>query len=339
MVDEARSGKAATQPESPEATFIKYEMDDEDVAIPFLGGKPPPSASPDAKRKLQESNDHSPSIELDAIPDVSADVVAKAKKDRKARELKKKLDKKPVLQTAQDRAEYERHLQDVEILAEELGGMQTHQGDKDKGKGKEKDVEGDVDMKGTPTAEPDKKDGRLYLFQFPPVLPELYDPTKDKPPTPAEIKAKELEEAREKERLAEAAKKAEKGKGKSAKATDPGAEQVEKDIKVEAEPPMTPEQKKQKEEEEKRKRRQGFVKEEGHIGKLIVRASGRVELCWGGTNLLVGRGVDAGFLTTGVVVDSQERGPPGGGAPEGKAMSMGQIMGKFVVTPDWQKMT
>ena len=81
-----------------------------------------------------------------------------------------------------------------------------------------------------------------------------------------------------------------------------------------------------------------MVQEEGWIGKLIVRESGRVELCWGGTNLLVGRGVDAGFLTTGVMVDMIEKGPPGGGAPEGKALSMGQVMGKFVVTPDWDKM-
>jgi DNA-directed RNA polymerase III subunit RPC4 len=38
------------------------------------------------------------------------------------------------------------------------------------------------------------------------------------------------------------------------------------------------------------------------------------------------------------MVDMIEKGPPGGGAPEGKAMSMGQVMGKFVVTPDWERM-
>jgi DNA-directed RNA polymerase III subunit RPC4 len=38
------------------------------------------------------------------------------------------------------------------------------------------------------------------------------------------------------------------------------------------------------------------------------------------------------------MVDMIEKGPPGGGAPEGKTLSMGQVMGKFVVTPDWEKM-
>ena len=90
--------------------------------------------------------------------------------------------------------------------------------------------------------------------------------------------------------------------------------------------------------EEVKKGHPPYVNEEGWIGKLIVRKSGRVELSWGGVNLLVGRGVDAGFLTTGIVVDSIEKGPPGGGAPEGRALSMGQIMGKFVVTPDWEHM-
>jgi len=88
-----------------------------------------------------------------------------------------------------------------------------------------------------------------------------------------------------------------------------------------------------------RKKKDDFVHEEGWIGKLIVRESGRVELDWGGTHLLVGRGAEAAFLSNALVVDGIERGPPGGGAPEGKATSMGQVMGKFVVTPDWEKST
>ncbi|KUJ10058.1 uncharacterized protein LY89DRAFT_787708 [Mollisia scopiformis] len=332
-IDELRSAKATriNEPSSPKATFIKYEVDDGDMQMSFRSGKPPPSASPDAKRKLQESNAFIPPIELDTIPEGSAEANAKAKKEQKQRTATKKADKKPVLQTAQDKAEYERHLQDVAILADELGGLQGNL--RDIGKGK--DVEGDVEMGGT-LAEDDKKSGRLYLFQFPPVLPELYNPIHGKPKSPAEVKAEELAKAEEEKKAAEAAAKAEaKGKSKS-KAADTNTDAVE--IKVETTPALSPEDRKKKEEEEKRKKRQGFVKEQGYIGKLIVRESGRVELSWGGTSLLVGRGVDAGFLTTGVVVDSQERGPPGGGVPEGQAMSMGQIMGKFVVTPDWQKM-
>lgn len=338
-IDELRSGKsgkAGTIADgSPKATFVKHELDDDgDMLMSFGDGKPKPSASPDAKRKLQETNAAVPPISLDNTPEVSEEAVAQAKKDRKQRQVKKKADKKPVIQTVQDREEYDRHLEDVAILAEELGGLQGNL--RDTGKGK--DAEGDDQMTGAATDDViDKKSGRLYLFQFPPVLPQLYNPIDGKPDIHGTFKEEDVEKVELEKKTAEATAKAEsksKGKGKATEAPAAGVE-----VKIESSTVLTPEERKKKEEDEKRAKRQGFVREEGYVGKLIVRESGRVELSWGGTSLLVGRGVDTGFLTTGVVVDSQERGPPEGGAPEGKAMSMGQIMGKFVVTPDWQKMS
>jgi DNA-directed RNA polymerase III subunit RPC4 len=331
-IDELRSATSARRgSSSPKATFIKHEIDDDegDMNVSFRVGKPPPSASPDAKRKLRESDAAIPHIELDATPEATAETAAKAKRAQKQRKAKKHVDKKPIIQTIEDRAEYERHMEDVAILANELGGLQGNL--RDKGKGV--DVDGDVDMGEGAAEVEDKKSGRLYLFQFPPVLPELYNPAHGIPKKPAEIRAEQLEKEEEERKKKEAALKPTKGKGKAPATTEP------ENMKFEAEPVIPLEERKKTEEEEKRTKRQGFVKEEGYIGKLVVRESGRVELCWGGTSLLIGRGVDAGFLTTGVVVDSQERGPPGGGPPEGRAMSMGQIMGKFVVTPDWQKMS
>ena len=75
-----------------------------------------------------------------------------------------------------------------------------------------------------------------------------------------------------------------------------------------------------------------MVKEEGFIGKLVVRESGKVELSWGGTSMVLGRGVSANFLSTVVVTENKAE------DPEGVAIGMGQVMGKFVVTPDWEKM-
>jgi DNA-directed RNA polymerase III subunit RPC4 len=101
-----------------------------------------------------------------------------------------------------------------------------------------------------------------------------------------------------------------------------------------------------------KKERKKYVDREGFIRKLIMQESGRVDLDWGETRMLVGRGIPTGFLTTGVLVDPLEEdrrhadkrwgGAFGGGSlkptHEGKTTGMGEIMGKFAVTPDWEGM-
>ena len=341
-VDELRSSRAPAKGKVSKGTFEDLEATEARIKtepgleLTFHGIQHPPAGSPESSRQpkgrtsspesKRKSKDQLVNSAID-VDGLDADVGAKAKRDRKTRtSSSKKKDKKPVIQTEEDRAEYERHLEDVAILANELGGLQGNLGTQSQ------DVEGDIAMDGL-NQSPDKKEGRLYLFQFPPVLPELYNPKYPKPKTKAQIKAEKEKEIAE----AEAAVAAQTGvisakaKGKMSERTgDANA------IKVEDELVLGPDGQPKKEEE--KKKRDEVVHEEGWIGKLIVRESGKVELCWGGTNLLVGRGVDAGFLTTGVMVDMVERGPVGGGAPEGKALSMGQVMGKFVVTPDWERM-
>ncbi|POS84880.1 hypothetical protein EPUL_004283 [Erysiphe pulchra] len=227
-----------------------------------------------------------------------------------------------VIQTEEDRAEYERHLVDLEILANELGSLQKCTS------AKIQDFDGDKNMEKTEDLEEeqDKKDGRLYLFQFPPVLPPLLNPqTEEKLDCNIVVKNEFNEPAQELETVADSIA----GKGK-AREVDSTA-QLPSAVKLEVEGEST-------DQKENIATRTEIIHEEGFIGKLIVRESGKVELCWGGTRLLVSRGVDAKFLTTGVIVDNVERGPAGGGAPEGRAFGMGQIMGKFVVTPDWMSM-
>jgi DNA-directed RNA polymerase III subunit RPC4 len=336
-IDELRSSRAPAKEKEFTGTYEDFEANtrikvEPGLELTFNGTRPPPAtstdpqrqvkdltSSPESKRKIKDQLANS-AIDLDGPED---DAAAKAKRERKARTFIKKKDTKPVIQTEEDRAEYERHLEDVAILANELGGLQGNLG------AQPQDADGDVAMDGGVNQYRDNKAGRLYLFQFPPVLPELYNPMHPKPKTKAEIRAeKEKEKAEQDVQMGGMSAKA---KGKMKDATVDATV-----IKVEEEVVLGPDGKPKKE-EEKRKRDE-VVHEEGWIGKLVVRESGRVELCWGGTNLLVGRGVDAGFLTTSVMVDMIEKGPPGGGAPEGKAMSMGQVMGKFVVTPDWERM-
>jgi DNA-directed RNA polymerase III subunit RPC4 len=341
-IDELRSSRAV--PGEKEFQGVYQDIVEEarikaepGVELSFRGSPPPPASSPESKSniksltylpesKTRTKDQVSSSLAID-LEQLDEEALAKAKNDKKSRRLGKKKDKKPIIQTEEDRAEYERHLEDVAILANELGGLQGNLS------ANTRDAEGDIAMDGGVAEEADKKEGRLYLFQFPPVVPELYNPIKGKPKTKVEIKAEKEKEKVDKDMDVQMTGMSAKGKGKMKERIDLTGDATV--VKIEEEAAVGPDGKPEKEE---KKKRDEVVHEEGWIGKLIVRESGRVELCWGGTNLLVGRGVDAGFLTTGVMVDMIERGPPGGGAPEGKALSMGQVMGKFVVTPDWEKM-
>lgn len=328
-IDEFRSSKGAEQANmysTPGDVKIKDEPrgtpEPEDLAV---------KSSPDSRRKAQDSL-------ASAIPmNIDLDPPASAKKSK--RPAKKNKIPEVVHQTDEDREEWHRHLEDVKILSEELVSLRREQPDKGK------DVEGDTTMDGLADAAARQKDeedgnGRLYLFQFPPVLPELYNPKDPKPKNPILVK-REAEEA-----AAHLKEEVEVLGSLTAKARSKMKEQPDIKDEAGAAPVVKKEEEgvettaeKLKREAEEMKRKKGkpeVVREEGLVGKLVVRKSGKVELIWGGTTLLVGRGADASFLTTGVIVDSVERGPQGGGAPEGKAVGMGQIMGKFVVTPDWE---
>jgi DNA-directed RNA polymerase III subunit RPC4 len=335
------------QPSKNAKEFKGVYQDPDDVQIkdePRATPEPPEltvKASPDSKRKIQDA--HASTVPINLDPVLDEETFTSPREKRKVRRPSKNKEKKPVIQTEEDRAEYMRHLDDIEILAKELGGMQGNIN-----KGKAKDTEGDTAMDNTTAEDEEQKhgNGRLYLFQFPPVLPELYNPAKDlKPRNPMLVRREEEDAAakakEELELLGSMSTTGSNSKGKLSSRPDLTGEPAPTApvaIKKEEEGVETAAEKARREEEERKKKNKkaDVVHEEGWVGKLIVRESGRVELTWGGTTLLVGRGAEASFLTTGVIVDSVERGPPGGGVAEGKAMGMGQIMGKFVVTPDWE---
>lgn len=240
-----------------------------------------------------------------------------------------------VHQTEEDKAEWARHLEDVEIMAEELGGLQAKNRDN------------------VPVGEqaPNSRDGRAYVFQFPPVLPTLYNPLiTDKPLPPSVATAQMTAEAE----ALRAAEEAELPKSKKAKGV------IKKEESV-----VIPKVKEIKD--------TAIAQEEGRIGRLVVKKSGRVVMRWGGTKLAVSRGAPTSNLAIGVIVEHPEatreakkaqqlrqqaeeakqaiaegrpvpkvRAPPkdpynpARNAEMGETMSMGLIMGKFVVTPEWQ---
>ncbi|KAI9785370.1 MAG: hypothetical protein M1839_000389 [Geoglossum umbratile] len=77
---------------------------------------------------------------------------------------------KPVTQTDEDRAEQERHKEDMRALVQELGNVGVAEpptGDTTSGDGES------AGAATNPAPPRDPKEGRLYLFQLPPVLPPL----------------------------------------------------------------------------------------------------------------------------------------------------------------------
>lgn len=322
LVDEARSTAVVSGASHTKNVFVKAEPGT------AAADQPPSSPIPEFKQPLTEFDDVDVPME-GADPGQTGEnpkpeAVPTPKREPKPRRHSKK-DKKPVLQTAEDRAEYDRHIEDMRVLRDELGNMHTSRDGEDNLEMEDEVAEGN-------------KEGRLYLFQLPPVLPKLYNPmTQSKPLPPGQIPIVIKDEKDGDVEMADTSNKYKVGlnKGKQPAKPDNGETiLIEDDSKKDG-----------------RRGREKYVEEEGYIGKLIVRESGRVELDWGGTRMLVGRGIPTGFLTTGVLLDPMDPdkekndvlGDSGSSrmfqpAIEGMAVGMGEIMGKFVVTPDWESM-
>ncbi|ELR02342.1 hypothetical protein GMDG_05409 [Pseudogymnoascus destructans 20631-21] len=211
--------------------------------------------------------------------------------------------KKPVLQTEEDEQEYERYLEDIDILARELGGMSTTAPPQ---------TDGDVAIGEDTQISPDHKEGRLYLFQFPPILPKLANAEHLVKPDPgdADVQLSDIPSG-------------------TIDLDDTPEVKAEPAAEADADVPRPINGSKAKD---------ALVQEPGLIGKLVVRRSGKVELSWGGTSLALGRGAEFDFLTTGVVVQGLGAEKGEGGGEEMSGTGMGRVMGKIVATPDWEKL-
>lgn len=151
------------------------------------------------------------------------------------------------------------------------------------------------------------KDGRLYLFQFPPVLPPLEKPEQQE----------EGGESHGAEHPADAERPTPITQPKVKKEEGDANAQDENSLSSSAFSSTLP-------------------PEGGRVGKLIVRRSGRVEMDWGGTRLALGMGTEAEFLTSAVVLETREH-PDNPEALTGTGYGMGQVMGRFVLTPVWDE--
>lgn len=222
---------------------------------------------------------------------------------------------KPVLQTEEDRQEWARYEEDLRILGEELGSTKAEAAPT-------QTLNADGDLGGSQPSKDvkDKREGLVYLFQLPPVMPKvltlaekdilLKPKQEDKKPGDSKLPASDVKPKLEPEESAH-------GDTKSA-------------ITFMAQDPNRP---------------------LGRVGKLRVHDSGRVMATWGGAYLEVGRGGEGGLLQE-VMMTNYERTSVKveEGKEKGKerweerislgeeGWAVGQLGGGFVMVPDWGRM-
>ena len=232
--------------------------------------------------------------------------------------------KKPVLQTEEDRQEWDRFENDVKALTEELGSM---------GSGlvpvpAAKDAEGDLQMKDVEVEKKDRRLDMVYLFQFPPVIPKLVD---------ANNETTEVEPANKPttENAPIVAPKALPRGSTSAglsKTTDPV-------IKAEERDPVVLSAKASNAFKGKSR-----FDVEGRIGRLTIYESGTVIISWGGMDHELRKGAEAELLQEVLLLNhrlsaiKQEAAEASRVKARSAGLSLGQVTGGFVVTPEWSTM-
>ncbi|KPM37005.1 hypothetical protein AK830_g9565 [Neonectria ditissima] len=209
---------------------------------------------------------------------------------------------------------------DLNLLASELGAVAITKVKKaeESEKGKEVEgaekaseaVEGEYAEQGK-TEGLSNKDGRMYLFQFPPVLPPLKQVSQPKPINKVK---KEPEDSNMLD--------------STPSASDPTPVDLTQEDGEALNPDDDPEN------------TLGFLShllaQGGLVGQLKVRKSGRVELDWGGQTLEMSPAAGMNFMTTAVIVEDNDE-KPKPGVIGGEGIGMGKIMGRFVLAPTWQE--
>ena len=180
---------------------------------------------------------------------------------------------------------------DLNMLANELGGVTvTEDGE-------------------TKTQGPSNKEGRMYLFQFPPLLPPL---KADASPSRRKVKAEPDDSG-----MIDAPPV-------DPESVDLTGEDGPEDLQIDEET------------NDKQAFMPSLLSAGGMVGKMNVRKSGKVELNWGGRILEMSPATGMSFLTTAVMMEQNDE-KPAPGVIGGDSMGMGEIMGRFVLSPVWSE--
>lgn len=240
------------------------------------------------------SDDEGSQREQVGIDNATVKAEGSPERERKSKGNNKSM---PSFQTDEERQEWERIQYNLVGMRKELGPpeeeMQTF------------DESGDVNMI-DPVAnasKPSVRDDHTYLFQLPPIMPDLLEPGQRK------IKEEPSEPAPAPASAAAGPANGQPAVKKEEEFTDPLGD-----------------------------RGSGARFASGRVGKMRVHKSGRTFLDWGGISFEVGPGNPASFLQEVVSLDmipEDKRVVP---EDAGEALSFGRIKEKFVVTPNFDQL-
>jgi DNA-directed RNA polymerase III subunit RPC4 len=247
------------------------------------GSQPPPEQPPE--EGVWDTGSKKPTnIKKEPVDDDAMDLdsVVKNPEEEKGKKLVTEVKiKKHLPQDPEDK----RIQSDIDLLASELGGVSVTE-------------DGIIQ-----TDDTSSKDGRMYLFQFPPLLPPL------KPSVAPNAAGKKVKAEPQDIEMSNS--------NGAVDLTEQDADVPEAD-----DPEMT----------------QGFMSQllssGGMIGQLKVRKSGKVELDWGGRTLEMSPAIGMKFASTAVIVEENDQ-KPGPMVISGEGIGMGKIMGRFLLAPTW----
>lgn len=317
-------GKAEIKNEASFEAEIKIKdepRDDDDIVMMDL-------PSPETKRRMKPPSSPEASRK-DSVASEDGDVKPKRRLSS---------NKKPmIISTTEEREEHGRDELDRLITLKELGASLPSPKPDDRGKETPVDQEGDVPMENTDVSSPPntrnaETENQIFFFQFPSIMPEL--------------------------KLVEVEPKPEPGHDDAAVAA-PDANAPEKEDAQPEPQANTADQKVLPPRPAKPKSHSAILKEKlavleapppsGMVGQLRVHRSGRMSMIWGMPSsdpaaenpfeMEVNRGVNSQFLQEVVVMKTEspygDEDVDGKGKRKGVAYSLGQVKGKFVVSPDF----
>jgi DNA-directed RNA polymerase III subunit RPC4 len=234
-------------------------------------------------------------------------------------------DPRSLLHTKEEIDEYDRHMEDLSYIRELLvpppskkkatPEAQTEGASETPAADASTTAEGhDAEKQTEEEEEESYLSGKLFLMQFPPMTPNLHivgTETNEQQPAAAPQNQNQIKrEGGDEVEIVET--------------TQPTAMPQEKDIITANKPWSLP---------------------AGRVGKLNVHKSGRVTLDWGGISMELDRGAPVGFAQEAVIVSppvnpnaDAEEDDPEADQSENRVWSMGEVAGKFTVTPNWDEM-
>ncbi|KAL3478641.1 RNA polymerase III RPC4-domain-containing protein [Aspergillus californicus] len=230
-------------------------------------------------------------------------------------------DAKSLLRTKEDIEEYDRHVEDLEMI-KDLFTKEPPTKTKETPEGAE------VTTDEQDEAEPEddgKLSGQLFLMQFPPITPNLIVPNPDAANADSEATAIPNPAASQGTR--------QDGQADGGLPENLGLKR-EDDFEV----LDGQEESAAAGASSKVVTAADWQLKAGQAGKLNVHASGRVTMDWGGISFELDRATAVDFLQEALIVSTPPNVTDVMDDDEHKVWAMGQLSGKFTVTPNWEKM-